>query len=270
LSWIYGFNASGLQPRPDHPILGLAKITLDSSAPDGRHQSAAILNNDTPSHDRMRTILIEGREKKGLSQVALSRLLGKYKNFVWKYEHRERKLDLVDFSKIAAVLGIDVQGAVQEIGLHAYDAEQPTPSRTNYASTPLTQKLGIRPHMRLYAMDAPANYAALLEPLPEGAKFDAQVSKSTDLIHVFVTKRNKLAAVLKSLRSTLKADAAVWISWPKRSSKQPTDVTADIVLDTALPFGLVEADVCTVDATWSALKFVTEKKVAPSALKRDR
>lgn len=218
------------------------------------------MNNDTPSHDRMREILIEGRKKKGLSQVGLSRMLDMYENFVWKYERRERKLDLVDFNKIAAVLDIDVPRAVQEIGLIPYVAEQTTPSRADYASTPLTQKLSIFPHMLLHAIDAPTNYATLLEPLPEGARFVASVTETTDLIHVFVTKRSKLVTVLKSLRGTLKADAAVWISWPKRTSKQPTDVTADIVLDAAAPLGLVEADICTIDATWSALKLVTEAR----------
>lgn len=211
----------------------------------------------------MRTILIEGRKKKGLSQVGLSRKLGTYKNFVWKYEHRERKLDLVEFNSIAAVLEINVPDAVRDIGLHSYNPEQATPSRANYASTPLAEKLGIAPHMRLFAIDAPANYAAMLEPLPEGASLVARVTKSTDLIHAFVTKRSKLLAVLKSLRGTLKADAVVWISWPKRSSKQPTDVTADIVHETARPFGLSEADTCAVDATWTGLKLVAEKKLRP-------
>lgn len=60
----------------------------------------------------MRAILIEGRKETGLGQVELSRMLGMYKNFVWKYEHRERTIKAREFVRIARVLGIDPSIAV--------------------------------------------------------------------------------------------------------------------------------------------------------------
>lgn len=201
----------------------------------------------------MRAILIEARENKGLSRVALSRLLGTYDNFVWKYEHGERSIKDAEFVRIARVLGIDPANAVREIESVSYDPSQNALARSRYtASTPLAQKLGIRPKMRLFAIAAPAHYSRLLEPLPEGAKLVARITKSTQLIHVFVTQRRPLEAILSRSRANY--------GTTPRSSKEYTNVTADVVLDAALPLGLIEVDLCTVDSTWSGLKLVSEKK----------
>jgi hypothetical protein len=61
---------------------------------------------------------------------------------------------------------------------------------------------------------------------------------------------------LKSMRS----DAAVWVSWPKKSSGVATDVTEDTIRAVALPMGLVDIKVCAVDDTWSGLKLVVRKE----------
>jgi hypothetical protein len=51
----------------------------------------------------------------------------------------------------------------------------------------------------------------------------------------------------------------LWVAWPKRASKVPTDVTEDVVREVALPRGLVDVKVCAIDETWSALKLVTRR-----------
>ena len=48
----------------------------------------------------------------------------------------------------------------------------------------------------------------------------------------------------------------LWVAWPKRASKVPSDVTEDVVRDVALPRGLVDVKVSAIDATWSGLKLV--------------
>jgi len=48
----------------------------------------------------------------------------------------------------------------------------------------------------------------------------------------------------------------IWVSWPKKSSKLPTDITEDVIRDVCLPMGLVDVKVCAIDATWSGLKLV--------------
>ncbi len=50
--------------------------------------------------------------------------------------------------------------------------------------------------------------------------------------------------------------AGLWIAWPKRASKVPTDVTEDVLREIALPTGLVDNKVCAIDQTWSGLRLV--------------
>jgi hypothetical protein len=63
----------------------------------------------------------------------------------------------------------------------------------------------------------------------------------------------------------MKPDAAVWVSWPKKSSKVATDITEDTIREVALPMGLVDVKVCAVDETWSGLKLVIRKELRKSA-----
>ncbi|WP_116812834.1 helix-turn-helix domain-containing protein [Steroidobacter cummioxidans] len=225
----------------------------------GCQQSAAALKNYTPDAGRMRAILIEAREKMGLAQVELSRMLGMYDNFVWKYENGERAIKGPELVRIARVLNIDLAVAVREIS-GSYHPEQNEPARSRPAGTPLAQKLGILPNMRLFTINAPGHYQELLESVPKGARLVARLTKSTRFIHIFVTRRRQLDTLLKKHAGKLRDDACIWISWPKRSSQEYTDVTADVILDAALPLGLIEVDMCMVDGTWSAMKLVPGKK----------
>ena len=82
-----------------------------------------------------------------------------------------------------------------------------------------------------------------------------------DVAHFFVTARARLDKELRAAVSTMKQDAAIWISWPKKSAKVATDITEDTVREVALPLGLVDIKVCAVDETWSGLKLVIRKEL---------
>jgi hypothetical protein len=50
------------------------------------------------------------------------------------------------------------------------------------------------------------------------------------------------------------------VSWPKKASKVPTDITEDRIRDAILPAtDLVDVKVCAVDSTWSALKLMVRR-----------
>lgn len=134
-------------------------------------------------------------------------------------------------------------------------------SGAGYSGTPLAKKLGVKAAARLFVPNAPADYPQLLAPLPPGVQFDARASAATDIAHVFVTRQQALQTQLVALRRTLRPDAMVWVSWPKKASKQPTDVTEDRIRDIALPLGFVDVKVCAVDAVWSGLKLVVRKEL---------
>jgi hypothetical protein len=70
-----------------------------------------------------------------------------------------------------------------------------------------------------------------------------------------------LAALPAEARRTLKPDAAVWVSWPKKASRVPTDVTEDTIRALALPLGFVDVKVCAVSEIWSGLKLVVRKEL---------
>lgn len=134
-----------------------------------------------------------------------------------------------------------------------------TTGPVGYSGTPLAKKLGYKASSRVLLLAAPREYAALLEPLPDGVRFVPHAGADVDLVHVFVTCREELAQHLGALRTALRPDAALWISWPKKSAKVPTTVTEDVIRELALPLGFVDVKVCAVSDVWSALKLVIRK-----------
>lgn len=130
-----------------------------------------------------------------------------------------------------------------------------------YSGTPLPKKLGLKAPMRVVALDAPAAYAAIVGDLPDGVVLKDRVDRETDLVHVFVTSRATLGTHLKRLRRMLGDDAAIWVSWPKKASKVPTDITEDTIRELCLPLGLVDVKVCAVSEVWSGLRLVVRKEL---------
>jgi hypothetical protein len=130
-----------------------------------------------------------------------------------------------------------------------------------YSGTPLAKKLGIVEGARVVTMGAPKDYPALLAPLPPGVAFGKRVVHETDIVHLFTTKRAELAKELTTLRTAVRPDAAVWVSWPKKTAKVPTDVTEDVIRQVALPMGWVDVKVCAVSDVWSGLKLVIRKEL---------
>ena len=63
---------------------------------------------------------------------------------------------------------------------------------------------------------------------------------------------------MKKLKPICKKNPAItiWISWYKKTSKIPTDITEDTIRNYALRNGLVDVKVCAVSDIWSGLKLV--------------
>jgi hypothetical protein len=129
-----------------------------------------------------------------------------------------------------------------------------------YSGTPLAKKLGIKDGSRIFLVGAPHDYLELVAPLPKGASLTTRLDNETDLIHIFATEKARLIADLRTALAKLKPDGTIWVSWPKKSAKVPTDITEDTIRDVALPMGLVDIKVCAVDAIWSGLKLVLRKQ----------
>jgi hypothetical protein len=130
-----------------------------------------------------------------------------------------------------------------------------------YSGTPLAAKLGIVQGSEVLLVGAPRGYRALLAPLPAAVRFVHQASPSTTLVQIFETRKSPLAAALAGFREALQPTATVWVSWPKKAARIPSEITEDTVRELALPLGFVDVKVCAVDATWSGLKLVVRKEL---------
>lgn len=128
-----------------------------------------------------------------------------------------------------------------------------------YSGTPLPKKLGIKPGHRIRLIGAPAGFEHTLGELPDSVDVisaDDEDGAPLDLVLYFTDLADALRARLDTLAASLAPAGMLWVAWPKKASKVPTDVTEDVVRDIALPRGLVDVKVCAIDAVWSGLKLV--------------
>ncbi|MCU0832127.1 MAG: hypothetical protein MUC58_11555 [Rhizobiaceae bacterium] len=132
---------------------------------------------------------------------------------------------------------------------------------TGYSDKPLASKLGFCGPV--FAFGMPEAVKAEIEG-GQLILWAARLDNARDA-HLFVTLRAELAEMLTAARAALPDIAAVWVSWPKKSSKVATDITEDVIRDIALPMGWVDVKVCAVDAVWSGLKLVVRKELRSRA-----
>jgi hypothetical protein len=126
-----------------------------------------------------------------------------------------------------------------------------------YSGAPLAKKLGFKPGQRAWFESVPESVAEeigetgiALMPAPEAP---------IDAAHLFVKERAVLAERLATLMPLLAPSGFIWVSWPKKASKVPTDITEDVIRDICLPMQLVDVKVCAVDPVWSGLKLMIRK-----------
>jgi hypothetical protein len=130
---------------------------------------------------------------------------------------------------------------------------------TAYSGTPLAWKLSLKDGQRVWFEGMPESVRAEIEA--EGLAFQRLHAPEPpiDAGHLFVTERAALEEALERLLPLLARDGFLWVSWPKKASKVPTDITEDVIRAVALPMGLVDVKVCAVDAIWSGLKLTIRK-----------
>jgi len=127
-----------------------------------------------------------------------------------------------------------------------------------YSGKTVIAKLGLKPGQTLAVIDPPDHIAELADPLPEGARLVEGFDPEAEILWLFVRSR---AALEVMAPTAVKAahGAALWVSWPKKSSKLFLDLTEDGLREVLLPTGWVDVKVAAVDADWSGLKFLRRK-----------
>ena len=123
-----------------------------------------------------------------------------------------------------------------------------------YSGTPLPKKLGIKAESRVLLLNAPAGFEL------EGVKVARRATGIADVILSFHTERRELEKRLPVLRERIEQNGRLWIAWPKKSSRLPTDITENVVRDIALANALVDNKVAAVTDIWSGLQLVIRVK----------
>ncbi len=130
-----------------------------------------------------------------------------------------------------------------------------------YSGTPLALKLDLKHGLRVW-WDGMPDSVARRDCDPRFAVGAARrTAKRRSMPRTSSSPRAAtLEAKLHQLLPRLAPAGMIWVSWPKKASKVPTDITEDVIREICLPMGLVDVKVCAVDATWSGLKLVVRRQ----------
>lgn len=143
-------------------------------------------------------------------------------------------------------------------------SERPSPAQAGYSGTPLPRKLGIGEDDEVVVVGAADGFAdRLAAALGDEATIHTDLGDADlfDVIIAFVAWRAELEDQLDRLRAKMAPACGLWICWPKRASKVPTDMSDNVIREVALPTGLVDNKVCAIDQTWSALRLVIRREL---------
>jgi hypothetical protein len=131
-----------------------------------------------------------------------------------------------------------------------------------YSDTQLIKKLGIKPSMHVFTINAPEDYGLWLGALPfNTTRSQLNISNNTEIefIHIFSKKGSLIEKYLNNIVPKLISNGIIWISWPKKTSRVSTDLSGNVIRKIALPLGLIDIKVCAVSEIWSGLKFVIRR-----------
>ena len=131
-----------------------------------------------------------------------------------------------------------------------------------YSGTPLAKKLGIKEGSTVALLGAPTDLE--LGGLPDGVTVRTSARGTNDVVVAFHEWRADLDKRVPQLLNALDINGGLWIAWPKKASKVPTDITEDTVREVFLPLGLVDNKVCAISEVWSGLRVVWRKENRPA------
>jgi hypothetical protein len=133
-------------------------------------------------------------------------------------------------------------------------------TEAGYSGTPLGKKLGYRQGLCVFVDGMPdAIRHAIEKSIDEKPDWQFIPDDRLEAAHIFVTQRAALETKVRGLLPLMGPGRFIWVSWPKKASKVPTDVTEGTIREVCLPMGLVDVKVCAVDEIWSGLKLMQRR-----------
>ena len=131
---------------------------------------------------------------------------------------------------------------------------------SGYSETPLAKKLSLKDGMRVWFDNMPETIRDEIAVSGVVLSEEAVPTPGIHAAHLFVTSRAKMEEKLELLEALIDRAGMIWVSWPKKASKVPTNITEDVIREVALPMHLVDVKVCSVDDIWSGLKLVIRRE----------
>ncbi len=132
------------------------------------------------------------------------------------------------------------------------------------ADTSLIKKLGIKPKQRIIMLNAPEGYSEQL-----GALLPADVELLTtpapagnfDVVLQFVRNKAEVEKDTPIAIQLVKPGGLLWVSYPKQSSKVPSDINRDILWKVFPDSEWRPVTQISIDEVWSALRFRPKTEV---------
>ena len=126
----------------------------------------------------------------------------------------------------------------------------------DYSGTPLPKKLGIREGSSVLLVNQPDGFDRLLKPLPDGTKLLNKVTKPLDVGVLFATEQTELIKWFDKMAAALDSDGRLWVAWPKKASKVPTNIDFGFAQGIGLDAGLVDNKSASITDVFQGLQFV--------------
>lgn len=121
--------------------------------------------------------------------------------------------------------------------------------------SPLARKLLMRESHRVLILHPPNGFQSLLDPLPVGARIVSEPAGSADVVVLFVRNRADLQRDATRAVAMTRREGALWLAFPKGTSKVKSDLSRDDGWDALTVLGYVGVSIVSIDETWSAFRF---------------
>jgi hypothetical protein len=130
--------------------------------------------------------------------------------------------------------------------------------------TSLIKKLGIKENKRLIILNAPEGYSKQIGTLlPEDVELVTTATSvgKFDVVLLFVCNKTEVEKDTPKAIDIVKPGGRLWLSYPKQSSKVPTDINRDILWKIFPNDEWRPVTQISIDEVWSALRFRPKTEV---------
>ncbi len=132
---------------------------------------------------------------------------------------------------------------------------------SNYSTTPLWRKLGIRDGDSTAVVAPPEGF--LISDLPATTS-----AAPFAVVLVFATTAAEVGSAFAEYATALTTTGGIWIAWPKKTSRIPNSLDFTTVQEFGLEGGLVDNKSCAIDADWQGLRFVRRLRDRAAATRK--